>query len=648
MGNRDRNEAVTIGHDRHHTGTVRPMKTKPKLPKIVPNPQLKSTAHVPLGPQPARREGMGAIPHDEGGVAFRVWAPHATAVSVVGTFNDWDKARHPMAHEADGYWSADVPGARVGHEYRYAITGAEGEVTKIDPYAREVTNSVGNGVVHDPHFDWQGDRFAIPDWNELVIYELHTGTFNDPDPGDDLPGQFKDITGRFEHLKKLGVNCLQIMPVAEFAGDRSWGYNPAHVFAVESAYGGPKGFKEFVREAHRHGFAVILDVVYNHFGPSDLDLWRFDGWSEHGGGGIYFYNDWRRETPWGDTRPDYGRREVRQFIRDNALMWVEDYHVDGLRMDMTLYIRSVRADGEPNLPDGWSLVQWVNHEIHSRHPRTITIAEDLQDSEWLTKTPAEGGAGFSCQWDARFVHPVREAVITPADEHRSMRSLAAAITTAYNGNPFQRVVYTESHDEVANGKARVPQEIHGDDPTGWFAQKRSTLGAALVFTAPGIPMLFQGQEFLEGEWFRDTVPVDWDRRDEFRGLVRLYRDLISLRLNKQGLSKGLTGQFVHVTHVHDDMNVIAFRRWYDGGPGDEVVVVCNFHREPRDDYFIGFPAAGAWQLLLNSDGKGYSAEFGGHPSQDVVAEPGDYDGLPAKAAVNLGPYSVLVYGRPRS
>ena len=593
------------------------------------------------------KPGMGAIPH-AAGVAFRVWAPHATEVYVTGQFNDWDKARHPMVKETDtGYWYADVPGAKVGQEYRFRLVTPFGEFSRIDPYAREVTNSVGNAVVHDPNFDWEGDDFTPPPWNELVIYELHIGTFHDPRPDDDRPGTFADAARRLGHLKALGVNAIQVMPIAEFAGDRSWGYNPAHMFAVESAYGGTRAFKEFVKLAHKAGFAVILDVVYNHFGPGDLDLWRFDGWTENDGGGIYFYNDWRAETPWGHTRPDYGRGEVRQFIRDNALYWLEACRVDGLRMDMTLYIRSVRADGEPNLPDGWSLVQWINAEVREKFPGRITVAEDLQDNEWLTRAVGEGGAGYGAQWDARFVHPVREAIITPDDDRRSMARLADAIQFKYNGDAFQRVIYTESHDEVANGKARVPQEIDPGDPTGYWAQKRSTLGAALVFTAPGIPMLFQGQEFLEGGWFRDTVPVDWDRRDEFRGVVRLYRDLVRLRLNRGGQSRGLTGQHVQVTHVHDDMNMLVFRRWMDGGPGDDVVIVVNAHREPRNDYVIGFPAGGAWKLLLNSDWTGYSEQFTGFPSADVVAEPGEYDGLPFKAAIGIGPYSVLIYSPPK-
>jgi 1,4-alpha-glucan branching enzyme len=475
-----------------------------------------------------------------------------------------------------------------------------------------------------------------------VIYELHVGTFNDPHPDDGKPATFRDVVRRFDHLKRLGVNCLQVMPVAEFAGDRSWGYNPAHIFAVESSYGGPRAFKEFVREAHRNGFAVILDVVYNHLGPSDLHLWRFDGWSENDGGGIYFYQDWRKETPWGDTRPDYGRAEVRQFIRDNTLMWVEDYHIDGLRMDMTLYIRSVRADGEPNLPDGWSLIQWVNGEIRQKHPNTLTVAEDLQHNEWMTKSVGEGGAGYGSQWDDHFVHPIRAAVIAAEDEQRSMSAVAAAVVHRYNGDAFQRVIYSESHDEVANGRARVVHEIAPGDPNNWFAQKRSTLAAALVFTSPGIPMLFQGQEFLEGEWFRDTVPVDWDKSEAFQGIVRLYRDLIRLRLNRSGKSAGLTGQHLQIIRVDEGAKVIAFRRWKDG-LADEILVVANFHREPRENYVLGFPAPGAWELLLNSDWKGYSALFGDYPSTDVTAEPGECDGLPNHAIISFGAYSVLVF-----
>jgi 1,4-alpha-glucan branching enzyme len=234
--------------------------------------------------------GMGPIVLDSG-VAFRVWAPHATRVSIVGDFNHWNADANPMDREEGGNWFTVIENAKPGDEYKYEITNGENKSQRIDPRVREVTNSVGNGVVHNPGFDWQGDDYQMPAWNELVIYETHIGTFNRS--GDSAVGSFEDYIKRFDHLKRLGVNALEIMPIAEFAGDLSWGYNPAHPYAIESAYGGPVGFKTFVREAHKAGFAVILDVVYNHFGPSDLDLWQFDGWSDNDKGGIYFYNDYR-------------------------------------------------------------------------------------------------------------------------------------------------------------------------------------------------------------------------------------------------------------------------------------------------------------------------------------------------------------------
>jgi 1,4-alpha-glucan branching enzyme len=588
-------------------------------------------------------KAMGATPHP-GGVAFRVWAPHAERVSVIGSFNGWDSDKHPMQAEENGNWYADVAEAHVGDQYKFLLTTATGALKRIDPYAREVTNSVGNAIVHDTSFDWGGDDFHLAPWNELVIYELHVGTFNEGED-DNEPGEFASVTARLGHLKKLGVNAIQIMPVAQFAGERSWGYNPAHIFSVELSYGGPLAFKRFVKRAHQQGIAVILDVVYNHLGPSDLDLWQFDGWSENNRGGIYFYNDDRAITPWGETRPDYGRGEVRQYLLDNVFMWLEEYHIDGIRFDCTQFIRTVDGTRDRDLPEGWSLLQWINSQASQKFPGRITIAEDLQNYSWLTKDVGAGGAGFGSQWDAMFVHPIRQAVITQEDEQRSLAAIRDALCYRYSDDAFARVIYSESHDEVANGRARVPQEISPNDPKGWYARKRSTLAAAMVFTAPGIPMLFQGQEFLEGGWFRDTVPVDWDQKDEFHGIVRLYRDLIRLRLNHAGFTRGLCGQFTQVFHLNEESNVIAFHRWDKGGPADDVVIVANFLNEPQDGYVIGFPAAGNWKLRFNSDWQGYNDDFGGHPSTDAIAEPGECDGFPFHAALSMGPYSVLIFSQ---
>jgi 1,4-alpha-glucan branching enzyme len=601
----------------------------------------KATEAVEQPAAPATPQ-MGAILLEKG-VAFRVWAPNAEEVAVIGDFNRWNARSNPLQSEGNGHWYGEVPEAKVGQGYRFWLQTAGGEVTRIDPYARAVTNSIGNGIIHDPSFDWEGDDFHIDNWNSLVIYEMHIGSFAE-DAGENV-GTFEKALARLDHIKRLGANAVQIMPVAEFAGDRSWGYNPSHIFAVESAYGGPDAFKQFIKALHKEGIAVILDVVYNHFGPSDLDIWRFDGWSENDGGGIYFYQDWKAMTPWGHSRPDYGRGEVRSFIHDNAMMWLEEYHVDGLRYDATIYIRTVNGPGDQDLPEGWTLLQWINGDVATRFPGRILIAEDLQNNEWLTKSVGEGGAGFSAQWDAGFVHPIRAAVIATDDGQRSMPSIANAISLKYNNAAFHRVIYSESHDEVANGKARVPQEISPNDPTNFFAQKRSTLAAALVFTAPGIPMLFQGQEFLQGEWFRDDVPLDWHQREEYRGIVRLYRDLINLRLNRQGFTRGLTGQYIEIKHINDANNVIAFHRWEQGGPGDSTIVVANFTNQAKENYQIGFPAEGVWKLRLNSDAQVYSQDFAGFKSGDVTAKKGDYDGYPATATVNIGPYTVLIFSQ---
>jgi 1,4-alpha-glucan branching enzyme len=587
------------------------------------------------------RAGMGCILHDQG-AAFRVWAPNAEEVYVIGTFNDWDESAAPMQRESNGHWYVDVPGVNYGDEYLYLILNGDARYRRIDPYAREVTNSVGNAVVHDPSFDWQGDDFTLPPFNELVIYEMHVGTFNATEG--DGPGTFGEVGKKLAYLKRLGINAIQLMPLAEFAGDYSWGYNPAHIYAVESAYGGPRGLKRLVRLAHQHGIGVILDVVYNHFGPSDLSLWQFDGWSESGKGGIYFYNDWRSKTPWGDSRPDYGRGEVRSFIHDNATMWLEEYHMDGLRYDMTLFIRSVDGTEQASIPEGWSLAQWINRSLKEKYPKRITIAEDLQNNEWLTKPVDFGGAGFNSQWDAGFVHPVRAAVQATNDADRSMHAVRDAICHRYNIDAFERVIYSESHDEVANGKQRVTSEIDSEDPTGLFAQKRSVLAAALVFTAPGIPMLFQAQEFLRFGWFDDGNPIDWDQCEEFRGIVRLYQDLIRLRLNREGNAKGLTGQHVAVTHLNDFDKVIAFHRWHDESDSD-VMVVLNFANRTLDNYRIGLPHAGDWTCLFSSDAKIYSELFGDAAVGDIRTESKAWDGLEHSGRIVLPPYAAVVYGR---
>ena len=599
-----------------------------------------------------KRPGMGAIPGAKG-VTFRVWAPHAEKVYVTGTFDGWNNTSTPLTKEDNGYWSTKVLGAKAGDEYRYMIhTPVEWKLaplSRIDPYAKKVTNSVGNGVIYDTKaFDWGDDKFKMATGNELVIYEMHIGTFNVKEKGH--PGTFDSAIEKFPYLKKLGINAVEVMPVAEFPGDFSEGYDPSHPFAIESAYGGPDAFKRFVKAAHEHDIAVVVDVIYNHFGPNNLDLWQFDGWSENSKGGIYFYNDRRSHTPWGETRPDYGRGEVRQYIRDNVFMWLEEYHADGLRWDMIVFIKSIDGNaGNPanEISDGWNLMQWINAEIQQRLSSKIIIAEGMHKNPWVTKDVGAGGAGFNAQWDADFVHHIRQAVIAQDDRSRDLGSVSKAIEHRYDQDAFKRIIYTESHDAVSNGRARLPEDIWPGKADSWFSRKRSTLAGALVLTSPGIPMIFEGQELLEDRWFQDKVPIDWSRAESEKGILEMYRDLIALRRDLSGLTRGLCGQNIHLYHFDDGAKIIAFHRWDKKGPTDSVVVAVNMMNQNRDGYTIGFPRAGLWKTRFNSDSNKYGPDFANHTTSDVEAHEEKIDGLPCASKINIGPYTVVIFSQDK-
>jgi 1,4-alpha-glucan branching enzyme len=273
------------------------------------------------------------------------------------------------------------------------------------------------------------------------------------------------------------------------------------------------------------------------------------------------------------------------------------------------------------------------------------IAEDLGDNEWMTRPTGAGGAGFDTQWDGSFAFPVRTAIEASSDASRDMFAVRDAINKRYNGSMQQRIIYTESHDEVANGRSRVPETIWPGNAGSWASRKRSTLGAALVMTSPGIPMLFQGQEFLEDRWFSDTDPLEWSRTQTYAGILRLYKDLIAMRRNLGGNTRGLTGHNHVVHHVNNGSKVIAYRRWAQGGPGDDVVVLANFSAQSFPNYRIGLPRAGTWRVRFNSDWNGYSADYGNFSAGDVVADSWSYDGMPFSGNLSVGPYTVVVFSQ---
>jgi len=595
---------------------------------------------------------MGAIPYEDAagtGVTFRLWAPFAGSVAVAGDFNGWSTSAHPLYSEGNDFWSADVPAAKVGSEYKFVLSSPAqpAPLWRVDPYARSITRANGtlNCLVATGAEPYSTPGYSTPAVNSMVIYEMHIRTFLYGPEGLNGTGSFTSAMRKLDYLRDLGINAIELLPIGEFIGDVSAGYNPAYIFAVEDEYGGPDGFRRFVNAAHERGIAVIVDVVYNHLGTPAADMWDFDGWSQNSKGGIYFYNDWRSTTSWGETRFDYGRGEVREFLRDNALRWLEERFADGLRWDSTGSIRNVydsNDDPAHDIADGWSLMQWITGLVAQRQPWKICIAEDMKENEWITRDSATGGAGFGAQWGAAFVSTIREAIIGSDDGTRDMDAVAAMIGQRYNGDAFQRVIFTESHDADSNGAQRVPEMIWLGNATSWYSKKRSTLGAAVVMTAPGIPMIFMGQEFLCGGWFNDDAPLDWSNASAFAGITLLYRDLIRLRRNWFDNTRGLSGQNVNVHHIDRLNKVIAFHRWDQGGSGDDVVVVLNFSTQTLGNYTIGWPRSGVWRVRFNSDWNGYDPSFGNVAGADTSASGGPYDSMPCSGNIGCGAYSALI------
>ena len=333
------------------------------------------------------------------------------------------------------------------------------------------------------------------------------------------------------------------MPPVLCATDTTWGYNPSWPFATHNAYGSPDDAKAFIDAAHARGIAVYIDIVHNHYASkSGLICWDGDC-----AGNAYFYTDaTRKSTPWG-PRPDYSDAErARVHPRQRARVAATSIRADGLRWDSTI---SIRATDWGAVERGHPRRRVAPAAGERRRARAaVAQAADRRgpaDLATASRRPtAKGGLGFDTQWDAAFFHPVDDNIVAATDTARSMTAIAGAITHAYNGTPAQRVVYTEDHDEVANGKSRIPEMISPGNAGSLAARQRSTLGAAIVMTSPGIPMIFMGQEFLESGHFDGSTPLDWSKTTTYAGILALYGDLIRLRHNTDGHTRGLRGKNV--------------------------------------------------------------------------------------------------------
>ncbi len=474
----------------------------------------------------------------------------------------------------------------------------------------------------------------MPAKEDLVMYEMHLGTFADGIPGNG--SLFERAAKRLPYLKALGINCIQLMPVNEFPGDRSWGYNPCDLFATESSYGGADAFKQFIQTCHTNGIAVLLDIVHNHYGPDHIAVWQFDQALPAANGGIYFYTDEERATTEWGPRPDFSKPEVRSFIVDSVKMFLTEYQIDGFRWDSVHNIRYT-LNGQRSNADGDRMLSEANDWMRKNRPDALRIAEDHAFDG--------GGVGFDAQWNSSF-QATLSAIVRSPDAQRDMPLLAAELENLHG---LTWVNFAECHDSAGdlNQHHRLPSYIDPATPDSARARALTLLAGGIVMTAPGFPMMLQGFEMHDTEDFSDNTPLPWARvQSTHAGLFKANKDLIHLRRNLKGFTPGLKGEELRMLHCDNEAKVIAYARLQQNAPKDRAtVVVANFSGQPLKQYGVHFPASGSWFCHYNSGLAAYAKDF-----DNIGPKPGQGFTLPAGQTtlpLDMSRYSMLVFSKSR-
>ncbi len=575
------------------------------------------------------------------GVHFAVWAPNADRVSVVGDFNGWDGRVHPMRLLVPaGIWEIFIPDLPDGEKYKFEIRTPSGALLlKSDPFgfAFEEPPSTASVVRDISGYAWRDEawmasRREAAGWlrRPMAIYEVHLGSWaRVPEEGDRFL-TYREMAARLvPYVKDLGFTHIELMPVMEHPFAGSWGYQVLGFFAPTSRFGPPEDFKLFVDACHQAGLGVILDWVPGHFPRDSHGLARFDGTA------LYEHADPRQgEHPdWGTLVFNYGRNEVRNFLLSNALFWLEEYHVDGLRVDAVasmLYLDYSRKEGEwiPNQfggrenLDAIGFLQRLNSLTHGEHPGSITAAEESTSFPGVSRPVHLGGLGFTYKWNMGWMHDILEyAMKDPVHRRWSHSMVTFSMLYAYTENfilPF-------SHDEVVHGKGALLDKIPGDV---WqkFATLRTLYG--FMYGHPGKKLLFMGSEFGQWREWNHDGSLDWHLLEfpshaslsrYVQALNRLYRDERALHecdFDPSG--------FRWIDCNDNENSVISIVR-YARDRNDFVAMVCNFTPVPRGDYRIGVPAAGTYVELLNSDSHlfgGSNVGNGGEVRSEPVAAHG--------------------------
>jgi len=604
--------------------------------------------HKRFGAQPMGHEGVD-------GVHFSVWAPNAMRVSVIGDFNSWDGRRHPMRKRMGaGLWELFIPHLGVGTTYKFEIRAANGDLVpqKADPLGRaaEMRPATASVVAANADFSWtDGDYIkrraeGDPRRKPITIYEVHLGSWKRGEGGrflsyDELADQL------IPYVTDLGFTHIEMLPISEHPLDDSWGYQPVGLFAPTRRFGDPAGFARFVDRAHAAGLGVILDWVPAHFPTDAHGLAHFDGTAlyEHADPRQGFHPDWNTAIY------NFGRREVSNFLTDNALFWFERFHVDGLRVDAVasmLYLDYSRKDGEwiPNSDGGnenkesIAFLKRVNEAVYGAFPGALMIAEESTAFPGVSKPVYMGGLGFGFKWNMGWMHDTL-AYMSRDPVHRrwSHDEMTFGLLYAFSEN----FILPISHDEVVHGKGALVAKMPGDE---WrrFANLRAYLG--FMWAHPGKKLLFMGQEFGQtGEWnAKESLP--WWLLDHapHRGVQTLIRDLNKLYRDERALhGRDCEGEgFRWIAADDAAQSVFAFVRYGEFGD-PPIALICNFTPVPREDYAVGLPIAGRWIEALNTDSAIYGgANIGNAGAVEATAEP--MHGLPASAHLTLPPLATIV------
>ena len=574
---------------------------------------------------------LGATQVTGGGTVFKVWAPNPTSAFVRGQFNAWGLG-DPMSRAGE-FFIARIPNAGDRQMYKYFFE--PGAVWKPDARARALNPAENyNSFVEDPfRHTWRDSEFQTPAFEDLIIYELHVGTFagrNDPKGSGRVPATYADLAAHVDHLVELGVNAVELLPVTEFPWDFSAGYNPVTAWAPEWKYGSPDELKTMIDVLHQSGIAVLLDIVWNHFSPTDNYLWFYDGRQ------IYF-DDPAVNTPWG-SQPDFDRPQVREYFLHSTLHWLDEFHLDGFRMDATSFMSPFQAGG-------WSLMQEFNDLIDNRRLDKIAIAEQLPDDPWVTRPTNLGGAGFDSQWYDAFVDDLRQEILDAAFGDPEMWKLRDIINGSGQYLAGRYVTnYFELHDEAwgSNGGGRMVKTIDTSFPhDDLWAKGRTKLAQGLVMFAPGIPTILQGTEWLEDTPFGGGGPgsevrIDWSKKTRYANIFRYYRDIIAARKSNAALRADSPRE---VFHLNESGNVIGFHRW--NLTGNDLIVIANFSNTNYADYRIGLPQPGTWYELINSQSARYDGNGQTNPGA-IQTDPVPWNGYLQSAAIRLPQMGLLL------